>query len=142
MGGYGYGSEGKSEPWSGLRQVLLVRTTRELVADNPSAPIVEDHYYLTSLSPCSYKPGELLALVRRHWLIENELHHVKDRTMHEDAQRHGPGAAAIARLRSLTVGLLRSVAGATIPAKQGRLRADPRMALKLLTSKRKRKNLL
>jgi predicted transposase YbfD/YdcC len=104
--------------------------------------IIEDHYYLTSLSPGKKTPEELLSLVRGHWLIENELHHVKDRTMHEDAQRHGPGATTMARLRSLAVGLFRSIAGASIPAKQGRLQANPRIALKLLTLKRKTKYLL
>jgi len=142
VAGYGHGSEGEGGGWPGLRQVLLVRTTRRLAdgCDVPPAP--EDHYWLTSLAPGSRTPEQLLELVRGHWRIENELHHVKDRTMGEDAQRHRPGAAMAARLRSLAVGLLRHVAGDGVPGKQARLGAMPRLALKLLRLRRKPRRLL
>lgn len=122
--------------------MILVRTRRELAEGPDPRPITEDHYYLTSLSPREAGPEKLLRLVRRHWLIENELHHVKDRTMNEDAQQHRGGANTIARLRSLAVGLYRWIAGETVPAKQSRLRATPRIALRLLGLKRRPSNLL
>lgn len=132
VSGYGHGSEGDGGGWPGLRQVLFVRTTKELAAGPDPAPIIEDHYYLTSLDPKSHTPEKLLSLVRDHWLVENELHHVKDRTMREDDQQHRPGASIMAHLRSLCVGLYRKVAGKSVPAKQERLNASPQIALKLI----------
>jgi hypothetical protein len=130
--GYGHGSEGDGGGWPGLRQVVLVRTTRVLACGPDPAPVTEDHYYLSSLEPNKHDAARMLHLIRSHWLIENELHHIKDRSMAEDAQRHRPGATAAARLRSIAVGLYRLVRGPSVPAKQTRLRARPKMALRLL----------
>ena len=44
----------------------------------------ERWYLLTSLPPGQGNPGELLRLFRNHWSIENNLHHVKDRSWDED----------------------------------------------------------
>ena len=141
-GGYGHGCDGGGGGWPGLRQVLLVRTTRELAeAEGPARP-PEHHYYLTSIRPGRYTAQEMLALVRAHWLIENELHHVKDRTMHEDAQRHRPGACAAARLRSLAVGLMHCVPGKSVTAKRALLQARPALAVRLLKRKRIKRNRL
>ena len=41
-------------------------------------------YLLTSLPPHQCSPGEMLRLFRSHWSIENNLHHVKDRSWDED----------------------------------------------------------
>ena len=41
-------------------------------------------YLLTSLPPRRCSPGEMLRLFRSHWSIENNLHHVKDRSWDED----------------------------------------------------------
>lgn len=96
--------------------------------------MVEDHYYLSSLRPTLRRgrPEALLRHARRHWEIENGLHHKKDRTMGEDAGRCRRGSTALARLRSLTVGLLEHVAGASSPLKQIALAANPLQALGLL----------
>jgi hypothetical protein len=100
--------------------------------------IVEDHHYLTSLAPEKSQgaPKTLLALARSHWEIENCLHHTKDRSLGEDADRTQSGATIMARLRSLAIGLLNHIPGASVPQKQIRISADPRIALKLLTRKR------
>lgn len=45
--------------------------------------------------------------VRQHWGIENKLHHVRDRTLKEDASRIRNKAACMARLRSLMLNVLR-----------------------------------
>jgi hypothetical protein len=137
IGGYGHGSEGRGGGWAGLAQVVLVRCRRQYL--NGGHPdVVEDHYYLTSLKPeqPQGQPAALLALVRGHWKIENGLHHVKDRSLGEDAQRARPGATVLARLRSLAVGLLQHVAGASAPLKQIQVFANPLLGLRLLKRKR------
>jgi len=124
----------------GQRQAVCTRTffvaLREGLA--PKAP--EIHYYATSLPPHRAGPERLARLVRSHWLVENKLHHVKDRTMMED--RHWVKNPATARcltfLRSLTVSLL---ARLRIPGRAGRahspekieyLQADPKRPLRMI----------
>lgn len=133
MSGYGWGSEGGGGGWPGLRQVVCIRTTRQFLRGAQPA-VVEDHYYLTSLKPALARgaPEALLGHARRHWEIENGLHHKKDRTMGEDAGRSRRGATALARLRSLAVGLLEHVEGTSTPLKQIALAANPLKALGLL----------
>jgi len=139
-GGYGHGSDGRGGGWAGLRQVVNVRITREALAPGQEV-IVEDHYYLTSLAPerANGDPEALLGLARGHWEVENRLHHRKDRSLGEDADRTRRGAGVMARLRSLAVGLLEHVAGDSIPQKQIRISTRPSIGLKLLTRKRFRK---
>jgi hypothetical protein len=137
VGGYGHGADGGGGGWAGLAQVVLVRTRRQyLEAALPE--VVEDHHYLTSLKleRPEGQPEALLAHARRHWEIENGLHHVKDRSLGEDAQRAGVGATVMARLRSLAVGLLAQVRGKTTPLKQIYAAAHPGKLLGLLRRKR------
>ncbi|MDQ0809342.1 putative transposase YbfD/YdcC [Streptomyces sp. B3I7] len=42
-------------------------------------------YLVTSLPPGTADGSQLAAWIRGHWNIENQLHHVRDRTFHEDA---------------------------------------------------------
>ena len=44
----------------------------------------ERWYLLTSLSSRRCGPKELLQVIRKHWKVENSLHHVKDRSWDED----------------------------------------------------------
>ena len=137
VGGYGHGSDGGGGGWAGLAQVVLVRTRRQyLEAALPA--VVEDHHYLTSLQPerPEGQPQALLEHARRHWEIENGLHHVKDRSLGEDAQRAGVGATVMARLRSLAVGLLPHVVGKATPLKQIYAAANPCELIGLLKRKR------
>lgn len=136
-GAYGHGSEGRGGGWAGLRQVLCVRTTREALKAGLEV-IVEDHFYLTSISRHKPRgaPEAMLVLARRHWEIENCLHHTKDRSLAEDADRTHAGATVMARLRSLAVGLLQHIAGKSAPQKQIQVAADPGIALRLLARKR------
>lgn len=135
--GYGHGADGRGGGWAGLAQVVLVRCRRQYL-NGRHRDVVEDHYYLTSLAPehPQGQPEALLGLVRGHWKIENGLHHVKDRSLGEDAQRARGGATAMARLRSLAVGLLQHIEGASAPLKQIRVGAHPLLALRLLKRKR------
>jgi hypothetical protein len=133
---YGYGAQGRAGGWPGLRQVVHIRTTREPLAEGLET-IVEDHYYLTSLSPQkpTAQPQALLRLARRHWEIENCLHHTKDRSFAEDADRTKLGASNQARLRSLAVGLQSALPGQSAPQKQILVAAKPHLALRLLRQK-------
>ena len=142
-GAYGHGSDGQGGGWPGLQQIVCIRTTRDPV--NPAQKrIVDNHYYLTSLSPHKAKgrPKAMLALARSPWEIENCLHHAKDRSLAEDADRTSQGARAMARLRSLAVGLLKQVRGDSIPQKQIRIAANPSIAERLLKRKRRTRTLL
>jgi len=116
--------------------VVHIRTTREPVQGDLKV-IVEDHHYLTSLAPEKPKgtPQALLVLARSHWEIENCLHHAKDRSLGEDADRTRKGATIMARLRSLAIGLLTHIPGASVPQKQIQISAEPGIALRLLKRK-------
>ncbi|MFM7389809.1 MAG: transposase [Vampirovibrionales bacterium] len=49
-------------------------------------PKGREHWFiLTSLSAKEASAQQLLHWIRNHWQIENGLHHVKDRTLKEDA---------------------------------------------------------
>ena len=137
VSGYGHGSDGGGGGWAGLAQVVLVRTRRQYL-ETALPDVLEDHHYLTSL-PAQAPQGQpegLLEHARRHWEIENGLHHVKDRSMGEDAQRAAVGATIMARLRSLAVGLLAHVEGKTTPLKQIAAAANPLRLVGLLKRKR------
>ncbi|NQU45361.1 hypothetical protein HQ520_18935, partial [bacterium] len=82
------------------------------------------------------RPEALIRVARRHWEIENRLHHTKDRTLAEDADRTRLGATILARLRSLGVGILEHIAGPSAPQKQIRINANPGIALKFLKRRR------
>jgi hypothetical protein len=81
-------------------------------------------------------PRALLAIARQHWEIENRLHHPKDRTMREDDQTTRRGAGVYARLRSLALGFLRLVVGASTALRQITIQSDLGKALRLLELRR------
>lgn len=133
-GGYGHGWQGKAGGWPGLKQVVLVRITRQYL-ENDRPEHVEDHHYLTSLQATADAAADakkLLEIARGHWAIENRLHHCKDRTMHEDAQQAGKGASNLARLRSLTLALLEQFPGTSTGLKQITVAANPMKAIQTL----------
>jgi hypothetical protein len=102
------GLDGWSD-WPGVGQVcrLLHQTKRN------GRWKVELHYKVTSLRPAQADAAQLLQLSRGHWAIENQLHHVRDVTLGEDASRIRSGAApqAMAALRNLVLTIVR-LAGA------------------------------
>ena len=77
----------------------------------------EDAYGVTSLTPEEGPPDLLLALVRRHWHIENKLHWVRDVTYGEDLSqvRTGNAPRVMATLRNVSIGLLRLIGFASTP---------------------------
>lgn len=61
----------------------------------------------TSLAPTAISPDELLALVRRHWVIENRVHRVRDVSFDEDRQHGRQRAQILAAVRNMTISLFR-----------------------------------
>ncbi|GAA2273532.1 ISAs1 family transposase [Streptomyces roseiscleroticus] len=113
------------------RQALqVVRWKRDLGTGKLK---IERIYLVTSLPPGAATGSELAAWIRGHWLIENQLHHVRDRTFHEDASRirtrHLP--RVMAGLRNLAIGVHRQDGHTNIAAA---LRHTARNHLRPLTA--------
>ncbi len=124
----------------GQRQALCIRTSFEPLRQGLPAKPAEVRFYATSAGPGRIAPTELAGIVRKHWEIENGLHHVKDRTWLED--RHWLGraetAAAAAMLRSVGCCLVRQAKGRAMkerphcPARIEYFNRHPRRALELI----------
>jgi predicted transposase YbfD/YdcC len=95
--------------WPGLAQVCRIERTRQ-IRGQTSREVV---YAVTSLSRMRAGPADLLALTRKHWTIENQLHWPRDVILREDASRVRSGAAprALAVLRNTVLRLLRHQPG-------------------------------
>jgi hypothetical protein len=92
----------------GLHQVVEVR--RETLQLRTGEVRTEVEYAVTSLPPWRADAAALLRLLRRHWSVENQNHHVRDDSWREDRQvrRRGHGAATMSLLLSVALALLRS----------------------------------
>ena len=73
-------------------------------------------YGLTSLAPDRAGPEDILRLVRGHWTVES-VHHIRDVTFDEDRHqaRKGNGPQAMAALRNLAIGLIKTFIPGTVP---------------------------
>jgi len=91
-----------------MRQGVCVRTFFEPLAAHVEAKDPEVHYYATSLPPAQADAARLAELIRSHWGVENRLHHVKDRTFHEDRHwvKNRATANTVTFLRSIAVSIL------------------------------------
>lgn len=118
--------------WPGLAQVFELG--RHVLFQKTGVERVEVVYGVTSLRPERATPGRLLALVRGHWQIENQLHWVRDVTFDEDRSqvRCGTIPQVMAALRNTTIGLLRWAGHTNIAAACRRLAAQPVQALALI----------
>jgi hypothetical protein len=85
-----------------LERQRVAKATRQLLS-------YERHFFVTSLTPAQADPATLLHLTRAHWTIENQSHHVRDVTFHEDASqvRRGHAPQVLAALRNTTLTALR-----------------------------------
>src|SRR5207237_358258 len=93
--------------WPGVAQILkLTRTTIDPRFGECSRSTA---YGITSLSPQQTSPDELLAFIRHHWTIENQLHWVRDVLFDEDHSqlRIGHTHHLMALFRNLVLSLLR-----------------------------------
>ncbi|WP_307783799.1 ISAs1 family transposase [Streptomyces spinoverrucosus] len=93
----------------------------------------ETVYAVTSLDAHQAGPAELAAAIRGHWTVE-ALHHVRDVTFAEDASTVHTGTAprAMATLRNLAIGLLRTLGADNIAKTTRAIRDQPERALPLL----------
>jgi predicted transposase YbfD/YdcC len=106
------------------RQALqIVRWRRDLGTDKLT---IERIHLVTSLPPGAATGSELAVWIRGHWRIENQLHHVRDRTFHEDASKirtsHLP--RVMAGLRNLAIGVHRQDGHTNIAAALRRTARD------------------
>lgn len=127
-----------AKDWAGIAQVWMIkRTVKEKGKER-----VEVVYGITNLSRKKADAERLLKLNRKHWTIENRLHHRRDVTLGEDAsQTRVKGAPQV--LAALNGGLLALMDffGVTNVAKQMRyFCAYPYKALQVLLGKLSRKN--
>lgn len=123
------------------RQVVVIITTSEARRHEAKPRGREEHYYLVTgkKGQRRLKPKALAAIIRKHWGIENRLHHVLDRTLREDDQktRVGQGALILSLLRRCALALLRTglpkrARVEYLPEIQARLNAKPKKAVALL----------
>jgi predicted transposase YbfD/YdcC len=91
------------QAWPGLHTVLAIETIRSVNGSGRTE--AEVRYFLSS---CSEDPAVLVAAIRRHWTIENNLHWVLDVTFREDDSRVRERTAArnLAVLRKIALNLL------------------------------------
>ncbi|MEO3781595.1 ISAs1 family transposase [Micromonospora sp. B11E3] len=89
-----------------------VRITRTRIVARKTSR--ETAYLTVSLPAGQALPRDLQTWIRRHWHIENRLHHIRDVTFREDLHqaRTGNGPAVIATLRNTAIGWHR-ITGAT-----------------------------
>ncbi|WJK40764.1 ISAs1 family transposase [Solwaraspora sp. WMMA2056] len=92
------------------QQAVCITRTR-IVAGRTSR---ETAYLTVSLPAGEALPRDLQSWIRRHWYIENKVHHVRDVTFREDLHqaRTGTGPAVLATLRNTAIGWHRTT-GAT-----------------------------
>ncbi len=97
----------KAWKWTGLQSVICVRreTLRQRHAEE--SPTEEIHYYLSSSRADA---AELGRLIRNHWSVENQCHHLLDVTYHEDHCQVRDKAAAhnLTLMREISTKVLKS----------------------------------
>lgn len=94
--------------WPGLRGIVCVECERLVFGQ--ASPTVQRRYYITSHDPHTIGGDVLLAHVRGHWGVENQLHWQLDVSFREDERRlrKGHGAENFSRLCRLALNLLKS----------------------------------
>ena len=114
------------------KQVVRVERVRRI----KGVETREVEYYLTSLGSTQATAFDLLSWIRKHWAIENQLHHVRDMTFDEDhcRVRKGNSAEVLAALRNVAIHLLHRVDAVSTRAATHRFQVRPNEALDLLKS--------
>jgi predicted transposase YbfD/YdcC len=115
----------KSWIWAGLQSVICVRRETMRQRHATENPTVETHYYLSSSQADA---AELGRLIRNHWSVENQCHHLLDVTYHEDhcQVRDKSAAHNLTLLRELSTKVLKtSPVKGSIRSKRKRCSLDP-----------------
>jgi predicted transposase YbfD/YdcC len=94
----------------------------------------ESVYAVTSLDAHQAGPADLAAAIRGHWGVENSSHHIRDVTFAEDASTVHAGTAprAMATLRNLAIGALKTLGADNIAKTTRAIRDQPERALPIL----------
>lgn len=94
----------------------------------------ESVYAVTSLDAHQASPADLAAAIRGHWAVENSSHHIRDVTFAEDACTIHAGTAprAMATLRNLAIGVLKTLGADNIAKTTRAIRDEPQRALPIL----------
>ncbi|BAU86659.1 transposase [Streptomyces laurentii] len=94
----------------------------------------ESVYAVTSLDAHQTGPADLAAGIRGHWGVENSSRHIRDVTFGEDASTVHTGTAprAMATLRNLAIGVLRTLGADNIAKTTRAIRDEPGRALPIL----------
>jgi predicted transposase YbfD/YdcC len=118
--------------WPGLAQALRIERTWEEHGQAKG----EVRYGITSLPPPVGTPRRLLALKRRHWLIENHAHRSKDVNLGDDASlmHTGSGPTVLGMLRDVALSTLRITGTSAIASRLRHFSQFPHEAVALLTA--------
>ena len=118
--------------WPGLEQVMQIKRTVTILKTDKTSTEID--YALTSMSPESASPMQLLGDNRGHWIIENGVHWVRDVVLGEDAcsVRKGGAPQIFAALRNLMLNLIRLIGYTSTVATIDIYSARPERALRAL----------
>jgi predicted transposase YbfD/YdcC len=89
-----------------IKQIVLVKRTREIFNTKEKSynKSIEWSYYISTLEET---PEFYQKAIRDHWGIENRNHNVRDGSFNEDKSRIRTNPTIMARLRSLTLSIMR-----------------------------------
>lgn len=118
--------------WPGVEQVFKLKRRFERLKDGKLTEEVV--FGLTSLTAQEANPARLLALIRKHWQMENGLHYRRDDTLKEDrcTLRAGHAAEAMAVINNMVLGLLLRRGITNVPDARRDFDADPKQAFDLI----------
>lgn len=118
--------------WPGLRQVFKIEREVEEISSGKKRE--ETVYGVSSLCREKADAGRMLAIVRKHWQIENGLHYRKDWSLREDycRLRIGEAAQAMAAINNLIIGLAMREGFKYLPDARRKYSAHPLEGLKLI----------
>jgi predicted transposase YbfD/YdcC len=113
-----------------------VRITRTRTISSTGKTSRETVYLTVSLPATDAHPADLQDWIRREWLIENRVHHVRDVTFREDLHqaRTGTGPAVMATLRNTAIGYHHTTGDTNIARATRRANRRPHDLITAVTS--------